>query len=201
MWWPGTPGLPRHWGGEGVLPGASLAHARVREAKRCHGEASAASRTIIPPWHLSASGAATLTHEQELDTQGCSAFAHFSKKSLTATKGQIVKKNFKTIWLELRKTSCSGLKILFLVTMNNAGDDTAEVSLKTHSFVITNTARCPSFSFKMQVFCCHKHGWKLSRSLVKYPVGTQTWTMVTSLAALLPLTPPPSPQPPYIEVG
>ena len=52
MWWPGTPEPPWCWGGEWVLPGASLAHSRVRQAKGCHGDASAASRTVIPLWSL-----------------------------------------------------------------------------------------------------------------------------------------------------
>lgn len=178
MWWPGTPGLPRHWGGERVLPGASLAHARVREAKRCHGEASAASRTTIPPWHLLASGAATLTHEQELDTWGCSVFAqmmvkHFSKKKkkLTATKGQIAKKGPHVLAWEYFTWS--------LRTWLETTPPMSQLLLQNACFLL------PAVSLNSQ-WC--------------QDVGTQTWTVVTSLAAQLPLTPSPSPLPPYTEV-
>ncbi len=88
MWRPGTPGLPRSKEENERCQGASLAPARARQAKRCHGETSAASRTIILLWHLLASRAATLTSEQELDTQDAQCLHNNNK-------GQISKQTHK----------------------------------------------------------------------------------------------------------
>ena len=83
-----------------------------------------------------------------------------------------------------------------------------EVSSKTPGFAATRRARSPSFWSKIPVSCRHKRCCKLSWGFFK-KIGTsvtlrdveaQSWTEVTGLAAVWPVTQTPSPPPPDIKV-